>query len=36
MTQVPEKILWLVSRGYIEFSEKGYQQLFDGPYNKAK
>jgi len=34
MAPVPEKVQWLVSHGYIEFSEKGYQQLFDGPYNR--
>lgn len=34
MTPVPEKILWLVSRGFIEFSGKGYQQLFDGPFEE--
>jgi hypothetical protein len=28
MAPVPEKILWLISRGYLEFSEKGFQQLF--------
>jgi len=35
MTLVPEKILWLVARGLIEFSGKGYQQLFEGPYNRS-
>jgi len=35
MTPVPEKILSLASRGFIEFSGKGYQQLFDGPYNRS-
>lgn len=34
MTPVPEKIQWLVTRGYIEFSEKGYRQLFAGPYDE--
>ena len=34
MAPVPEKILRLVSRGYIEFSGKGYQQLFAGPYDE--
>ncbi len=34
MNPVPKKIRWLVSRGYIEFSQKGYRQLFDGPYNR--
>lgn len=34
MNPVPEKILWLVSRGIIEFSGKGYQQLFNGPYSR--
>lgn len=34
MAPVPEKILWLVSRGYIEFSGKGYKQLFAGTYDE--
>jgi len=34
MTPVPEKILWLASRGFIEFSGKGYQPLFEGPFEE--
>lgn len=34
MAPVPDKVRWLVSRGYIEFSGKGYKQLFVGPYDE--
>jgi len=34
MAPIPEKILWLASRDLMEFSGKGYQQIFEGPYNR--
>jgi len=34
MTEVPEQIITLVSRGLIEFSEKAYRQLFEGRYDE--
>jgi len=34
MAKVPEQIVKLVSKGLIEFSEKGYRQLFKGPYDE--
>ncbi|OGB99697.1 hypothetical protein A2V82_01125 [candidate division KSB1 bacterium RBG_16_48_16] len=34
MAKVPEQIVRLVSRGLIEFSEKGYRQLFEGPFDE--
>jgi len=34
MVKVPEQIIRLVSRRLIEFSEKGYRQLFEGSYDE--
>ncbi len=34
MAKVPDQIIRLVSRGLVEFSEKGYRQLFEGRYDE--
>lgn len=34
MAEVPEQIIMLVSQGLLEFSEKGYRQLFEGQYDE--